>query len=101
MTNDSGHASRIAEQLAMGMGDDGDVEPDADDEDGLDDRDLTWGEPVDARRWHVFDGPRSLCGNWMYSGATQPVIGDETFHDGSDCKECCRKAGLLDGDSDE
>ena len=37
MTDDSGHASRIADQLAMGMGDDGDVEPDADDEDGLDD----------------------------------------------------------------
>ena len=37
MTDDPGHASRIAEQLAMGVGDDGDVEPDADDEEGPDD----------------------------------------------------------------
>lgn len=56
-----------------------------------------WGKPLDARRWHIFDGSRSLCGGWMYGAANQDVDPDEdAFRDGDDCKECCRKAGVLD-----
>lgn len=58
---------------------------------------LRWGEPKNARRWHVFDGARSLCGNWMYGSARTPVDADEDeFRDGEDCKTCCQKAGLLE-----
>lgn len=64
-------------------------------------QDLWWGEPADARRWHVFDGEgdcKSLCGNWMFSRRNEQTIdpSDEEFREGEDCKECARKAGVID-----
>lgn len=56
-----------------------------------------WGEPFNARRWHIFDGGRSLCGNWMYGAADQDVDPEEdSYREGEDCKKCCRRAGVLD-----
>jgi hypothetical protein len=61
-----------------------------------------WGQPFDARRFHVFGGhgkARSLCGSWMLNHDGQdPDVDPEgdTFKDGRDCKECARKAGVLD-----
>ena len=62
---------------------------------------LWWGKPVQARRFHVFDGEEtlanSLCGNWALSwNSAEPYVTDEDeFKDGQDCKECSRKAGVL------
>ena len=53
-----------------------------------------WGQPFDARRYHVFDGKQSLCGNWLFAPPDDPVTDDDEYHDGQDCKACCRKAGL-------
>ena len=62
-------------------------------------RDLMWGEPFEARRFHIFDGSRMLCGNWLFGAADEPVdLGVDGYRKGDDCKECCRKAGLLEGD---
>ena len=60
-----------------------------------------WGKPLDARRFHVFEGEgqcRSLCQNWMlkYDGEDAEVSEDDEVKDGRDCKECARKAGVLD-----
>ncbi|WP_247005092.1 hypothetical protein [Halosolutus gelatinilyticus] len=56
-----------------------------------------WGEPFNSRRWHIFDGGRSLCQNWMYGSATQEVDPEnDSYREGKDCKECCRRAGILD-----
>jgi hypothetical protein len=60
-----------------------------------------WGKPLDARRYHVFEGEghaHSLCGSWMlrYDGKDPEVDPDgDTFSDGQDCKECAEKAGVL------
>ncbi|WP_256402440.1 hypothetical protein [Halorubrum salinum] len=58
---------------------------------------LAWGEPFRARRWHIFDGHQSLCGSWAFGSANQPVEASDTYSEGDDCKACCRKAGLLEG----
>lgn len=60
--------------------------------------DLKWGEPINARRWHIFREGRSLCGGgrWMLLGADQSVSEDDSYREGKDCKECCRRAGLLE-----
>lgn len=58
-----------------------------------------WGKPHNARRWHVFDGSRSLCGNWMYTSGMTPVSNEDSFNEGEDCKTCARKAGVLDESS--
>lgn len=68
------------------------------------DKTLWWGQPLDARRYHVFEGEgalaESLCsGGWMlaYDGQDPEVDPEgDTFKDGRDCKECSRKAGVLD-----
>ena len=67
------------------------------------DDDLWWGEPNRSRRWHVFEGDamaESLCGNWMFNRRNEEAIDpdDEEYRDGKDCKECCRKAGILEDD---
>lgn len=63
---------------------------------------LYWGEPLNARRFHIFDGGRALCGGWMMTnraGDKALVTDGDTFREGKDCKTCCRKAGVLeDGD---
>lgn len=73
---------------------------DADDD--SDNSELWWGYPVRANRYHVFDGKKrlagSLCGNWMltYQEQDSDVKPDsDTFKEGSDCKACARKAGVL------
>ena len=53
-----------------------------------------WGQPFDARRYHVFDGKQSLCNSWMFSPPDDPVTDDDEYREGEDCKTCCRKAGL-------
>jgi len=71
-----------------------------------DDTEGWWGQPLDARRFHVFEGKgkmsESLCsGGWLLSYDSQdPDVDPEndTFKEGSDCKECSRKAGFLDDD---
>lgn len=56
-----------------------------------------WGKPINSRRWHIFDGGRSLCQNWMFAGATNGVVPeDDEYREGEDCKRCCRRAGILD-----
>jgi len=56
----------------------------------------TWAKPAKATRWHIFDDDgRSLCGNWLlFSGAED--VEDSTFHEGRDCKACCRKSELVE-----
>lgn len=56
---------------------------------------LKWGEPLNARRFHIFDSGRALCGGWMLF-PDEDVEADDDFTDGQDCKSCCRKAGLID-----
>lgn len=63
-----------------------------------------WGQPHDARRFHVFEGKgrlaQTLCsGGWLlnYDGEDPDVDPEnDTFKEGRDCKECSRKAGVLD-----
>ncbi len=63
---------------------------------------LWWGQPADARRYHIFEGAgisRSLCGNWLFKRRQEEEIGDDAeYRQGEDCKACCRKAGVLDDD---
>lgn len=59
-----------------------------------------WAEPIRARRFHVFEGLQSLCGKWMLrTDENDPEVDPEadTYREGEDCKECSRKAGVLDG----
>lgn len=60
---------------------------------------LNWGRPFDARRYHIFDGTRSLCGSWMFSPPDDEVTDDDEYTEGQDCKACCRAAGLEVGDA--
>jgi hypothetical protein len=57
------------------------------------------GDPVRARKIHIFDNGTSLCGSWMYMGGTEydfdqpkslPVPNSDI------CKSCARKAGLIE-----
>lgn len=71
-----------------------------------DDGALWWGEPLEARRWHIFSGEgrsESLCGNWMFHRFEEEEIDPdaEEFREGKDCKECCRAAGVEDADGGE
>ncbi|WP_132060321.1 hypothetical protein [Halorussus amylolyticus] len=59
-----------------------------------DEETLHWGKPFDARRYHIFDGKRSLCGSWMFGAPDDPVTDDDEYRAGEDCKSCCRSAGL-------
>lgn len=61
-----------------------------------DDEPLMWGEPINARCWHIFDGLRSLCGGWMMNPDQEVNLENDTYREGEDCKACCRKAGILD-----
>ena len=61
--------------------------------------DRWWGQPIRARRHHVFENGRSLCGNWMFvNDGNEPEVkpDEDTFRDGKDCKNCSRRAGVLD-----
>jgi hypothetical protein len=67
-----------------------------------DDPTLWWGQPLDARRFHVFEGEsslaQSLCGSWRFGyHGDDPEVDPEgdSWRDGEDCKECCRQAGVL------
>jgi hypothetical protein len=72
-------------------------------------RTLWWGKPIDSRRYHVFEGDRrlcrSLCSSWSlrYDGEDPEVDPEnDTFSEGSDCKKCSRKAGVLnDGGTEQ
>lgn len=63
-----------------------------------------WGQPLKARRYHVFEGEgalaNSLCNSgWaMAYGDDMPEVDPDgdTFRDGKDCKECSRRAGVLE-----
>lgn len=56
-----------------------------------------WGRPLSATRWHIFKDLQSLCGQWAYNPNDEPVDPKEDeYREGEDCKECCRKAGLLE-----
>lgn len=72
----------------------------------MSDEDQWWFEPMNARRFHIFegDGPfcTSLCGNWAsaYGGYEDPVMDDDEFEDGTDCKSCSREAGILNEDGE-
>lgn len=63
---------------------------------------LWWGQPFDARRYHIFKGKgvaSSLCGGWMLDHDGQDPEVDpnsDTFSEGEDCKKCSRMAGVLD-----
>ena len=57
---------------------------------------LYWERPKNARRNHIYDGIRSLCGNWLFTGDRVPVENDDTYREGEDCKVCCLEAGVLD-----
>lgn len=63
---------------------------------------LWWGKPLKAQRYHVFEGEgmsTSLCDNWMFGyNEIDPKLNleDDSFREGKDCKECSRKAGLLE-----
>jgi hypothetical protein len=52
----------------------------------------TWAK---ARRWHIFDEGRSLCGTWLLFSSGDPVE-DSTAMEGHDCKACCRKSELVE-----
>lgn len=64
----------------------------------MSDTNLTWGKPIgangtSAKRWHIFEDGRSLCGSWLLpSGGDEEVSDDEEYVEGQDCKACCRKA---------
>lgn len=66
--------------------------------------DLFWAGPppgVRSRHYHIYDssnGERSLCGQYAHASVnmTAPVEPDDEWRDGHDCKECSRKAGVLD-----
>lgn len=62
-----------------------------------------WGKPHDAKVNHIFEdkGPleTSLCKSWMlsYDGDDPDVLPEQDeYRTGVDCKECCRKVGILD-----
>jgi len=60
---------------------------------------LFWaGAPLTVRsdHYHIYreETGRSLCGKYRHAGmnAKSPVEEGDTWTDGGDCKECCRKA---------
>lgn len=64
-----------------------------------------WGQPLDAQRFHIFEGQdgicESLCGNWAFryhEDEPELDLDNDNPRDGKDCKACCREADLLDGD---
>lgn len=75
----------------------------SDDSDGSDET-LWWGHPIKARRFHVFEGEgraaECLCSaGWILGhDGRDPEVDpeDDEFTPGEDCKECARKAGVLD-----
>lgn len=72
-------------------------------------QELWWGQPLDARRFHVFEGKgrlaESVCSaGWAigYDGLDPDVDPEnDTFKEGRDCKECARKVGILDSNTEE
>lgn len=58
--------------------------------------DLSLGEPFNARTLHVFDGGRSLCGSWMYTGGRDFDPDDPQTDPDGICKSCARKVGLVE-----
>ena len=52
---------------------------------------LGWGWPAASRTAHIFDGVRSMCGGWLYTGKLDPFIAtDRPGPD--DCRACMRHA---------
>jgi hypothetical protein len=58
--------------------------------------DQKWGKPYNARRWHIFEDDKALCDNWWFGSANEDVTEEDTYTEGSDCKECCRRSDLLE-----
>lgn len=58
-----------------------------------------WQDPRGARVWHIAGGDGalawSLCGGWMGATRNQVEEGD-TYIEGEDCRECCRKSDLVE-----
>lgn len=72
--------------------------------DSEDERSLLWGKPMQARTFHIFEeeSGRSLCRAYGFFSPidAEEVSGGESYRKGRDCKQCCRKAGLLSEDED-
>lgn len=69
-------------------------------------RELVWADApltTQSNLFHIYENGRSLCGKYGLGSLMQttPVGDDDSWRDGEDCKACCRKAGLLNGDNDE
>lgn len=48
-------------------------------------KDRGWARPSNSKKFHLFDGVRSLCGKWMFFGETEPDTGDVGI---DDCQGC-------------
>lgn len=52
---------------------------------------MNWGKPGNSRKFHIFNGMRSLCMKWMCGGADQAVKPDLIVKmSPGDCAECVR-----------
>lgn len=53
--------------------------------------DIGWGWPLASRKAHVFEGAKSLCRGWLYTGKLDTfVASDKPGPD--DCRVCWKKA---------
>lgn len=69
----------------------------------MSDEGLFWaGVPLTVRSelYHIYreSDERSLCGKYRHGAYNEksPVQDGDSWRDGKDCKECARKAGLLE-----
>lgn len=66
--------------------------------------DIVWADaPLTSSStlFHIYgEDDRSLCGKYGLSRMmrTTPVADDDSWREGKDCKACCRKAGLIEGE---
>ena len=52
---------------------------------------VTWGRPGNARKWHIFEDSRSLCGSWFLRG-TDDAVSLPAKERKTDCVKCVRAA---------
>lgn len=72
--------------------------------DGEADPTYWWGQPMDARRFHIFEGEHAMAqcvcdAGWMLSHhGNDPEVDPEEdeYTPGEDCKQCSRRMGVLE-----
>ena len=60
-------------------------------EENIYDHKYFWINPWDSRKFHITgkDG-RSLCGRWLMTDQSNPILGRQKFNDAEDCKACSK-----------